>query len=54
MKYVIDMRTLAVVNIELDDTNLKDQALLYEIKTTTGRKLPSVIKEQLMNEEVRY
>ena len=54
MKYLIDMSTLTVVSVELDDTNLKDQALLYEIETTTGRLLPNAIKEMLTNEEVDY
>lgn len=54
MKYLIDMRTLTVVSVELDDTNLKDQALLYEIETTTGRLLPNAVKEMLANEEVDY
>lgn len=54
MKYVIDMRTLEVVSIELDDTYARDRKMLRNIETTTERKLPNVIKEQLMDEEVLY
>ena len=52
MKYVIDMRTLEVVSIELDDTNVQDKKVLMNIETTTGRILPVVLKEKLLNEEV--
>ena len=54
MKYLIDMRTLTVVGIELDDTNVHDKEVLLKIETTTGRLLPVVIKETLLNEEVDY
>lgn len=54
MKYLIDMRTLTVVSVELDDTNVQDKELLINIKTTTGRILTSAIKEELLNEEVDY
>lgn len=54
MKYLIDMRTLTVVSIELDDTNVHDKEVLMNIETTTGRLLPVVIKETLLNEEVDY
>ena len=54
MKYLIDMRTLTVISIELDDTNPNDYSLLYDIETTTGRILPVAIKEALLNEEVDY
>ena len=54
MKYVIDMRTLTVVSLELDDTNVLDRAVLNNIETTTGRLLPVAIKEVLLNEEVDY
>lgn len=54
MKYVIDMRTLEVVSIELDDTNVLDRAVLNTIETTTGRLLPNAIKEHLATEEVDY
>lgn len=48
------MRTLTVVSIELDDTNVNDKEVLLKIETTTGRLLPVVIKETLLNEEVDY
>ena len=54
MKYVIDMRTLEVVSIELDDTNVHDKEILMNIETETGRILPVVLKETLLNEEVNY
>lgn len=54
MKYVIDMRTLEVVSIELDDTYARDRKVLRNIETTTGRLLPTDIKEQLKIEEVDY
>ena len=54
MKYVIDMRTLTVVSLELDDANVHDKEVLMNMETTTGRILPVAIKEQLMNEEVDY
>ena len=54
MKYLIDMRTLTVMSVELDDTNVLDRAVLSEIETTTGRILPVAIKERLLNEEVDY
>lgn len=48
------MRTLTVVSIELDDTNVVDRGVLMNIETTTGRLLPVAIKETLLNEEVDY
>lgn len=54
MKYLIDMRTLTVMSVELDDTNVLDRAVLREIETTTGRILQVAIKETLLNEEVDY
>ena len=54
MKYLIDMRTLTVVSIELDDTNVHDKEVLMNIETHTGRILPVAIKEALLNEEVDY
>lgn len=54
MKYLINMRTLTVVGIELDDTNVHDKEVLMNIETTTGRLLPEAIKETLLNEEVDY
>ena len=54
MKYVIDMRTLTVVSLELDDTNVHDKEVLMNIETTTGRLLPVAIKETLLNEEEDY
>lgn len=54
MKVKIDMRTLTVVSVELDDTNVQDKEVLMNIETTTGRILPVVIKETLLNEEVGY
>lgn len=54
MKYLIDMRTLTVVGVELDDTNVNDRGVLMNIETTTGRLLPVAIKETLLNEEVDY
>lgn len=54
MKYLIDMRTLTVVGIELDDTNVHDRKVLMNIETTTGRILPVAVKETLLNEEVDY
>lgn len=54
MKYLIDMRTLTVVSIELDDTDVRDKEVLMNIETTTGRILPVAIKETLLNEEVDY
>lgn len=54
MKYLIDMRTLTVVSIELNDTNVHDKEVLMNIETTTGRILPVAIKERLLNEEVDY
>lgn len=54
MKYVIDMRTLTVVSLELDDTNVHDKEVLMNMETTTGRILPVAIKETLLNEDVDY
>lgn len=54
MKYLIDMRKLTVVGIELDDTDVRDKEVLMNSETTTGRILPVAVKEQLMNEEVDY
>ena len=55
MKVKIDMRTLTVVSVELDDTNVQDKKkVLMDIETTTGRILPVVIKETLLNEEIDY
>lgn len=54
MKYLIDMRTLTVISIELDDTNPNDYSLLYDMETTTGRLLPPAVKEILLNEEIKY
>ena len=54
MKYLIDMRTLTVVSVELDDTNVVDRGVLMNIETTTGRLLPVAIKDTLLNEEVDY
>lgn len=54
MKVKIDMRTLTVVSVELDDTNVQDKKVLMNIETKTGRILPVVIKETLLNEEVDY
>lgn len=54
MKYVIDMRTLTVVSLELDDANVQDKKVLMNMETTTGRILPVAIKERLLNEEVDY
>lgn len=54
MKYVIDMRTLTVVSLELDDTNVHDKEVLMNMEITTGRILPVAIKETLLNEEVDY
>lgn len=54
MKYLIDMRTLTVVGIELDDTNVHDKKVLINIETTTRRILPVAVKEALLNEEVDY
>ena len=54
MKYLIDMRTLTGVSVELDDTNVVDRGVLMNIETTTGRLLPVAIKETLLNEEVDY
>ena len=54
MKYVIDMRTLTVVSLELDDTDVHDKEVLMNMETTTGRILPVAIKETLLNEEVDY
>ena len=54
MKYLIDMRTLTVVSIELDDTNPNDYSLIYDIETTTGRLLPPAVKEVLLNKEIDY
>ena len=54
MKYLIDMRTLTVVSIELDDTNVVDKGVLMNIETKTGRLLPVAIKDILLNEEVDY
>lgn len=54
MKYLIDMSTLTVVSVELDDTNVHDKEVLMNIETTTGRLLPVAIKEALLNEEVDY
>lgn len=54
MKYLINMRTLTVVGIELDDTNVHNKEVLMNIETTTGRLLPVAIKETLLNEEVDY
>lgn len=54
MKYLIDMRTLIVVSVELDDTNVHDKEILMNIETETGRILPVAVKETLLNEEVDY
>ena len=54
MKYLINMRTLTVVDIELDDTDVHDKEVLMNIETTTGRILPVAVKEALLNEEVDY
>ena len=54
MKYLIDMRTLTVVSVELDDTNVHDKVVLMNIETTTGRILSEAVKETLLNEEVDY
>ena len=54
MKYVIDMRTLTVVSVELDDTYARDRKVLRAIKTTTKRILPVEVTEKLLNEEVDY
>lgn len=54
MKYLIDMSTLTVVSVELDDTNVHDKEVLMNMETTTGRILPVAIKETLLNEEVDY
>ena len=54
MKYLIDMSTLTVVSVELDDTNVHDKEVLMNIETNTGRLLPVAIKEALLNEEVDY
>lgn len=54
MKYLIDMRTLTVVGIELDDTNVNDRKVLMNIETKTGRILSVAVKETLLNEEVDY
>lgn len=49
------MRTLTVVGIELDDTDVHDKEVLMNIETTTtGRILPVAVKEALLNEEVDY
>lgn len=48
------MRTLTVVGVELDDTNVHDKEVLMNIETTTGRILPVAIKEAMLNEEVDY
>ena len=48
------MRTLTVVDIELDDTDVHDKEVLMNIETTTGRILPVAVKEALLNEEVDY
>ena len=48
------MKTLTVVSIELDDTNVHDKEVLMNIETTTGRILPVAVKETLLNEEVFY
>ena len=54
MKYLIDMSTLTVVSVELDDTNVHDKEVLMNIETHTGRILPVAVKEALLNEEVDY
>lgn len=54
MKVKIDMRTLTVVSVELDDTNVQDKKVLMNIETTTGRILPVALKEKLLNEEVDF
>lgn len=54
MKYLIDMRTLTVVGVELDDTNVNDRGVLMNIETPTGRLLHVAIKDTLLNEEVDY
>ena len=54
MKYLIDMRTLTVVSVELNDTNVHDKVVLMNIETTTGRILSEAVKETLLNEEVDY
>lgn len=48
------MRTLTVVSIELDDTNVHDRKVLMNIETTTGQILSVALKEKLLNEEVDY
>lgn len=48
------MRTLTVVSVELDDTDVRDKKVLMNIETITGRILPVAIKEALLNEEVDY
>ena len=48
------MRTLPVVRVELDDTDVRDKEFLMNIETTTGRILPVAVKEKLFNEEVVY
>ena len=48
MKYVIDMRTLEVVSVELDDTNSADSQLLENIKTSTGLYLQEVVEATLV------
>ena len=54
MKYLIDMSTLTVVSVELDDTNPNDYSLLYDLKTVNGHSLPQAIKTALLSEEVDY
>lgn len=54
MKYLIDMRTLSVVSVELDDTILRDKEILTYIKTTAGNHLTTIIKDKLVTEEVDY
>jgi hypothetical protein len=48
------MRTLTVVSIELDDTNIQDKEILITMKTTTGKFLKTAIKDELVNKEVNY
>lgn len=39
MKVKIDMRTLEVISVELDDTNSADNQLLKNIEATNGMEL---------------
>lgn len=47
------MRTLTVVGIELDDTNVHDKEVLMNIETTTGRILPVAVKETWLSTTVQ-